>query len=101
MRVTRGAECRGAVLAAALHAWGCGASSPTGPGVSAGSESEGFFEADGARLHYALALPNGSGPFPAVVIGHGSGPATTSDGADYVPFLLARGFAVFRYDKRG
>jgi dienelactone hydrolase len=36
-----------------------------------------------------------------VVIGHGSGQVTKTDGIAYVPFLLARGFAVLRYDKRG
>jgi dienelactone hydrolase len=60
-----------------------------------------FIEASGARLHCVLELPAGSGPFPAVVIGHGSGRTTTSDGAAYVPFLRERGFAVLRYDKRG
>jgi dienelactone hydrolase len=45
--------------------------------------------------------PPGPGPFPAVVIGHGAGPVTTADGAAYVPFLVERGFAVLRYDKRG
>jgi hypothetical protein len=52
-------------------------------------------------LYSVLERPVGSGPFPAVVIGHGSGRATTADGAAYVPFLRARGFAVLRYDKRG
>jgi len=43
----------------------------------------------------------GNGPFPGVVIGQGSGRATTADGAAYVPALVERGFAVLRYDKRG
>src|SRR5678815_2419140 len=99
MRATRGAERRIAVLAAALQAWACNTPSPTGPAISGSVGDEGSFEAEGARLYYILSLPPGSGPFAAVVIGHGSGPVTTSDGADYVPFLLARGFAVLRYDK--
>lgn len=101
MPATRGAERRAAVLVAALHAAACGGRLPVGPDPSATAANEGFFEADGARLHYVLAFPNGAGPFPAVVIGHGSGPVTTSDGAAYVPFLLERGFTVLRYDKRG
>lgn len=101
MRATRGAERRVALLSAALQVAACSGRSPTGPDVPATAASEGFFEADGARLHYLLVLPAGLGPFPAVVVGHGSGPATTSDGGDYVPFLLERGFAVLRYDKRG
>ena len=89
------------MLAVVLQTWACGTPSPTGPAISGGLGDEGFFEADGARLHYVLSLPPGSGPSPAVVIGHGSGPVGISDGADYVPFLLMRGFAVLRYDKRG
>jgi len=101
MPATRGAERRAAVLVASLHAAACGSPPLTTPDTSPTMGSEGFFEADGARLHYVLALPGGPGSFPAVVIGHGAGPVTTSDGADYVPFLLERGFAVLRYDKRG
>jgi dienelactone hydrolase len=48
-----------------------------------------------------LELPDGSGPFPGVVIAHGSGRVTKEDGASYVSPLRARGFAVLRYDKRG
>jgi dienelactone hydrolase len=100
MRVTRGADgLRLAVVAGFVLAGGCGGT-PAAPGGTPLS-SEGFFEGAGARLHYVLQLPEGRGPFPAVVIGHGSGRATTSDGAAYVPFLLERGFAVLRYDKRG
>jgi len=85
------------VLALALAASRCGSEGPTQPTPP----TTDFFESHGARLHFVLDLPTGSGPFPAVVIGQGSGRATTSDGAIYVPFLLERGFAVLRYDKRG
>ena len=59
------------------------------------------FPSNGATLHYVLDLPAGPGPFPAIVVGHGAGAVTTSEGAAHVPFLLGAGFAVLRYDKRG
>ena len=77
---------------------GCGGDGPTGPDAPPQSD---FFESSGARLHFVLEFPAGAPPFPAIVIGHGSGRVTTSDGAAYVPFLRERGFAVLRYDKRG
>ncbi len=86
-------------LCLALAATGCGDHGPAGPGAIATQED--FFESSGARLRFVLEYPSGSPPFPAVVIGHGSGRVTTSDGAAYVPFLRERGFAVLRYDKRG
>ena len=86
------------VLALTFSASGCGSHTPTQPAPLPNAD---FFESGGARLHFVLELPPGAGPFPAVVIGQGAGRATTSDGAVYVPFLLARGFAVLRYDKRG
>lgn len=54
-----------------------------------------------------LALPTGDGPFPAVVLVHGSGPQDRNEtiGGNH-PFLdiarglAARGIAVLRYDKR-
>ena len=85
-------------LAALLPAWGCGSATPAQPTPLSNAE---FFESAGARLHFVLDLPSGTGPFPGIVIGAGSGRTTTSDGAAYVPFLLQRGFAVLRYDKRG
>ncbi len=49
----------------------------------------------------SLFLPLGAGPHPAAVFVHGSGPQTR-EGADTWPmFLVARGFAVLAYDKRG
>lgn len=73
---------------------------PNLPGAGATHE-EGFFPSSGADLSYALDVPAGRGPFPAVVIGHGSGPATKAEGSAFVPFWVGRGVAVLRYDKRG
>jgi pimeloyl-ACP methyl ester carboxylesterase len=60
------------------------------------------------RLAGALTLPEGAGPFPAVVLVSGSGPNTRNEPilghqiflvlADY---LTRHGIAVLRYDKRG
>ena len=54
-----------------------------------------------------LTLPDGEGPFPAVVLVHGSGPHDMDETlADNKPFrdlaegLAERGIAVYRYDKR-
>jgi pimeloyl-ACP methyl ester carboxylesterase len=59
------------------------------------------FDNAGARLAFTLDLPEGRGPFPAVVLGHGSGRVTR----DQLRFAAARftsfGFAVLRFDKRG
>jgi uncharacterized protein len=89
----------GAAFLGLLLSAGCGGgSSPTAP---SSGDTGAFFESAGARLHYVLDLPHGAGPFPGVVIGAGSGRTDASDGAAYVPFLLTRGFAVLRYDKRG
>src|SRR5437867_8579293 len=59
------------------------------------------------RLPATLAMPQGPGPFPAVVLVHGSGPNDRDEtvGANK-PFkdlalgLASRGVAVLRYDKR-
>jgi len=54
-----------------------------------------------------LTLPKGSGPFPAVVLVHGSGPADADETigqvrvfADLAGGLASRGIAVLRYTKR-
>jgi len=59
------------------------------------------------KLNGTLTLPNGSGPFPAVVLVHGSGPADRDESVgavkvfrDLAEGLASRGIAVLRYDKR-
>ncbi len=54
-----------------------------------------------------LSLPNGEGPFPAVVLVHGSGPQDRDETVgpnrpflDIARGLAAQGIAVLRYDKR-
>jgi pimeloyl-ACP methyl ester carboxylesterase len=64
--------------------------------------------ADGARLAGTLTLPEGRGPFPAVVLITGSGPQDRDETLfGHKPFLLIadtltrRGIAVLRVDDRG
>jgi len=62
----------------------------------------------GVTLSGTLTLPQGKGPFPAVVLVSGSGPNNRDEGYyDRHPFLVIadalarRGIAALRYDKRG
>lgn len=84
--------------------------SPKAPEVPADAAySETAFSVPQARgaLPGTLALPKGAGPFPAVVLVHGSGPQDrdetiggTRPFLDIARGLAAQGIAVLRYDKR-
>ena len=64
-------------------------------------EEEVVFTSGQTKLSGSLVLPSGKGPFPAIVLVHGSGPVTR-DFFGPVPYLFARrGIAVLSYDKRG
>ena len=59
------------------------------------------------KLPGTLTLPNGNGPFPAVVLVHGSGPSDRDESVgaikvfrDLAEGLASRGIAVVRYSKR-
>lgn len=61
----------------------------------------------GSELPGLLALPEGAGPFPVVVLVHGSGPQDRDENVmgnrpfrDLAYGLAARGIATVRYDKR-
>jgi hypothetical protein len=58
------------------------------------------FHNGGVALQGKLLRPAGAGPFPAVVLAHGSGPATRHMGF-YDAFFVHQGFAVLSFDKRG
>jgi pimeloyl-ACP methyl ester carboxylesterase len=53
------------------------------------------------HLALTLDLPPGTGPFPAVVLGHGSGKVTRGNQQFLVDAWTKLGFAVLRFDKRG
>lgn len=96
------------LIAAGLFGWACGgpstatsqrsaqAAAPTQPTPMPASFSNG-----GVRLAFTLDLPPGAGPFPAVVMGHGSGTITRHDLTWASRRWTAMGFAVLRFDKRG
>jgi dienelactone hydrolase len=77
------------------------------------ADAKSFVETDatvGTRewtLPGTLAMPKGSGPFPAVVLVHGSGPQDRDEGIgpnrpffDLAWGLASKGIAVLRYEKR-
>lgn len=78
-----------ALLACAAH------SAPTPAPLPA------FFENGDVRLAFSLDLPPGTGPFPAVVLGHGSGRVTRDMLTWASRHFTDMGFAVLRFDKRG
>jgi pimeloyl-ACP methyl ester carboxylesterase len=89
-----------AVALVALLSAGCGSpaapSAPATPGPTIAT-----FPSGEIRLAYTLDLPPGTGPFPAVVMGHGSGQATRHQLGFVAQRFVGAGFAVLRYDKRG
>ena len=62
---------------------------------------EGFFLSGDIQIRYAFDVPKTSGPFPVVVIGHGSGKSTAASRIRFSRKLVKHGIAVFRHDKRG
>lgn len=94
---------RAGALVLVLVAAGCGGgpSGPSGPVASPGPAGDTFASTGGVRLSYALDLPPGPGPFPAIVFGHGSGRTTKEEAMVVKARMTQAGFAVLRYDKRG
>jgi uncharacterized protein len=73
-----------------------------GEGASAAaSTGRATFSNGAVRLAYTLDLPQGTGPFPAIVAGHGSGRTRREDLAGFAAEWTRMGFAVLRFDKRG
>ena len=69
--------------------------------TSASGSSTGFFNNGNVRLSYRLDVPQGPGPFGAVVFGHGSGMQTRETCRFLADGFLSRGFATLCFDKRG
>lgn len=59
------------------------------------------FESEGVRIAGTLWLPKGNGPFPALVLGHGSGKSTRHNARFAGQHFSSRGIAFLAYDKRG
>jgi len=70
-------------------------------GVRAESAPTGFFGNGDVRLNYTFTKPTGKGPFPGVVIGHGSGRVDKDQCAPLSSNFVRRGYATLCYDKRG
>lgn len=64
------------------------------------TEQLGFYNGS-IRLSATLVVPNGPGPHPAVVMVHGSGPATRDALRPWADVYARAGFAVLIHDKRG
>lgn len=80
---------------------------PAAPVDAGYSEREVSVGAAGHPLGGTLAMPQGKGPFPAVVLVHGSGPQDREETigpnhvfTDIARGLAAQGIAVLRYEKR-
>lgn len=88
---------RSSLIAIGLLATSC--SNPIGPGEPA----EGVATNGTIELRYVVDFPEGDGPFPTVVYGPGSGEVgiDTPSVVDHARELVALGYAVVRYDKRG
>ncbi len=65
------------------------------------SQEEINFTSAGTTLSGTLILPKGTGPFPAVVFIHGSGPEERSNSRSRAKEFTKNGIASFIYDKRG
>ncbi len=77
---------------------GCpAASEPSGPAPV----EQVTFTSEGVTLAGEIHFPARAGPFPAVVLVHGSGPVTRDGNRPLIGPFLTRGAAVLVYDKRG
>jgi dienelactone hydrolase len=88
------------VVTAAVLATACARDKARAPASSA-TPMPAFFTNGDVRLAFTLDLPSGAGPFPAVVLGHGSGRTTRQLLRFQAAQWTTLGFAVLRFDKRG
>src|SRR3954471_18375871 len=84
----------------ALLGVNCGRTAATA-GTQAPPAMPTFFLNGDTRLAFTLDLPPGKGPFPTIVLGHGSGRTTRDQLTRLGSRFTQLGFAVLRFDKRG
>jgi hypothetical protein len=67
------------------------------------SEAVQFTSEDGTTLAGLLTIPEGEGPFPAIMMLHGSEPGTKDNfgNQQMTAFMASQGIAIMKYDKRG
>jgi len=68
------------------------------------TETTGFIDAGDHQIPYTMLIPNGPGPFPAVVMSHGYGSNREEAGGGYAlmaPLLAEAGIASIRFDVIG
>lgn len=63
--------------------------------------TEVHFRSDGIELAGTIYAPRSSGPHPAIVMVHGSGPETRKEYAFFARLFARQGFVGLVYDKRG
>ncbi len=66
-----------------------------------GKDIDIIFKNGDVTLSGALLLPNGEGPFPAVIFIHGSGPEDRNNSRARAKAFVKNGIAALIYDKRG
>jgi uncharacterized protein len=81
--------------------WGGACSREAHAGRTEATPLPSSFQNRDVRLAFTLDLPEGTGPFPAIVAGHGSGKTTRQFLAGFAAAWTRMGFAVLRFDKRG
>lgn len=70
--------------------------------VRAGAQLDGItFQSGDLTLVGLLQLPQGEGPFPALIWVHGAGRSTRHEADWLAADLVRNGYAIFQYDKRG
>lgn len=65
------------------------------------SKTQLTYESEGVTISAELWLPEGPGPHPAIVTGHGSGRSKKESLSNMAEHFVQMGFAVLNHDKRG
>ncbi len=85
----------------AVHAVVCKKNTVTALNITEAESTILRFTSNGATLEGTLEIPAATSLAPLLIFVHGSGQRTRSDYQSYVNRFKPKGFAIFRYDKRG